>query len=665
MSVAAENNDDAFMRLSDENRRIISAMSAKTNLNGVVGGYCEDGFPIYFADNSFVFMLGYDSYDDFSESIGRLADTVYSDDRERIENEINTYRNSGTEFITACRMSKKDGSYFWVKCNGAFTEAEDGRTAVVAVCTDITETMNVREELTNRNDFLIRQSQELKFINNDMPAGYYRCSPEPGYPFLFVSDIFLEMLGYTREELEELFDNSFLNMVYPDDRIIAENKFKDSENGGDFQVEYRMISKNGSIWVIDQKRIIENEQWRFFRGVIVDVTEIVELRNRIQLLIQYTPQDIVILNVKNGDVYFNVLANGLSRGYGVSAADFERELNSGAYYSRIDRFTEKQLRIQYDEALKNHTGYSRTFSMNNHIGKRVILHLDVSYIGEDNGCISYLCICNDVTDDKKKDKEIAITNKKLEMTLSLAGINSWEWNIEKHTLTITGTADDKVIERISGKRKTNPVVIDNFPLCFMKYDIIPQEYKQMLASFVQKAESETREFTVTFEMPFITVDNELIWLNINGKTICDSNGRAICVIGSYNNVTNGVQMRKRSNRDKKLFEIFKKVSSYKMQANLSKNAVYGSDGEKLDKSYDEFIKDFCRLNVHPDYHNAFSEFTDREVLIDEYAGKDIVRKTEYISTAADINSRIRLSVYISKPEQNGDIMGFFFSNTVN
>ena len=42
---------------------------------------------------------------------------------------------------------------------------------------------------------------------NQISGGYHRCSLEEGHPFLYISDRFLSILGWTREEIKTIFDN--------------------------------------------------------------------------------------------------------------------------------------------------------------------------------------------------------------------------------------------------------------------------------------------------------------------------------------------------------------------------------------------------------------------------------------------------------------------------
>ena len=44
---------------------------------------------------------------------------------------------------------------------------------------------------------------------------------EEGHPFIYISDRFLAILGWTREEIKTEFHNKFDNMLHPDDRHLS------------------------------------------------------------------------------------------------------------------------------------------------------------------------------------------------------------------------------------------------------------------------------------------------------------------------------------------------------------------------------------------------------------------------------------------------------------
>ena len=148
-------------------------------------------------------LLGYDSYDELSKAIGGLVlNTIHPDDREQVAKDIGSEYYAGLEYTTTYRMPKKDGTWFWTLDKGKVVRAEDGRLAIVSACTDISETMFVQQQLSERNAALLRQNQELHFMYNDMPGGYHRCAKSPGFPFIYISNRFLGIFGYTRQEIK-------------------------------------------------------------------------------------------------------------------------------------------------------------------------------------------------------------------------------------------------------------------------------------------------------------------------------------------------------------------------------------------------------------------------------------------------------------------------------
>ena len=118
----------------------------------------------------------------------------------------------------------------------------------------------------------------MKIIDNDLTiqevcgriGGYHRCSLEDGYPFLYVSLKFLEMLGWSKEEIETRFDNKFMNMVHPEDRDVDL-----------FNSVFRLLGKDGYHYVSES---IEIEGDSILHGHISDVTEFIREKEQNNIL---------------------------------------------------------------------------------------------------------------------------------------------------------------------------------------------------------------------------------------------------------------------------------------------------------------------------------------------------------------------------------------------
>lgn len=106
--------------------------------------------------------------------------------------------------------------------------------------------------------------------------GYYRCSNKEGYPFLFMSDDFLNTLHWTQKEIETEFDNKLVNMLHPEDRRRLEKNRDSLKNpykvGSCQNVIFRLKGKDGYHWVSDSYSALKQDSAPFFQGNITDVT---------------------------------------------------------------------------------------------------------------------------------------------------------------------------------------------------------------------------------------------------------------------------------------------------------------------------------------------------------------------------------------------------------
>ncbi len=243
---------------------------------GTIGGYCEEGFPIYYANDKMAHMLGYTDVDDLITGIhGLVANTIHPDDLDRVGHELNDGGfYEGMTYKITYRMPKKDGSYIWTVDKGKVVSAEDGRLAIISVCNDMTEFLDHHAELE-------RMNQLSKSTIENMPGGYHRCAAEEGYPFLYVSDRFLDMFGWTRDEIKTEFDNKFINMLHPKDREEAEDYvglLNREEEEVVFDAIYRMRAKTGYIWVSDATSLVTAGENIFYQGTLTNITEFVEGR---------------------------------------------------------------------------------------------------------------------------------------------------------------------------------------------------------------------------------------------------------------------------------------------------------------------------------------------------------------------------------------------------
>ena len=245
---------------------------------GLIGGYCEDEFPVCYANEEMARMLGYDAVEELIEAIdGKVINTIHPDDREQVIKDIGDEYYEGLTYETTYRMPRKDGSCFWTVDKGKVVQTEDGKLAIISACYDMTSFVERHKKLEEKN--MLSQAT----IDN-IPGGYHRCSLEEGHPFLYISNRFLAILGWTREEIRTIFDNKFDNMLHPDDRNLSSDyvaRILDTRGHGSEKDQiYRLLGKDGYHWVTDATTLVKSGNQTFFQGNITDFTDFVKAKEK-------------------------------------------------------------------------------------------------------------------------------------------------------------------------------------------------------------------------------------------------------------------------------------------------------------------------------------------------------------------------------------------------
>ena len=121
----------------------------------------------------------------------------------------------------------------------------------------------------------------------NVPGGFHCCAedPENGYPFVYISDRFLEILGWEREEFAAKFNNRYTALLHPDD-LAAGLRYRNAENSGAYAQEgdsiFRLLGKNGYRWVSSAANRIVWHGDGYIVATVTDITPYMELREKLE-----------------------------------------------------------------------------------------------------------------------------------------------------------------------------------------------------------------------------------------------------------------------------------------------------------------------------------------------------------------------------------------------
>ena len=113
---------------------------------------------------------------------------------------------------------------------------------------------------------IFRTRREVEGVNQERdsmadisPGGIVKCTRDD-FRMLYINQGCLELAGYSREELEDRFQNVFLGVVYPEDRdrLTALMRECGSEP---LQCEYRIVTRSGEVrWILHRMRLAAEQR---------------------------------------------------------------------------------------------------------------------------------------------------------------------------------------------------------------------------------------------------------------------------------------------------------------------------------------------------------------------------------------------------------------------
>lgn len=209
-------------------------------------------------------MFGFDSTEEF---LGATVDDIHADATERKRLRALALQH-GQLVAEPMKMRQKDGSHFWVRGTGTINRVENGVPRDVSLLLeDITERMLAEQKLIEQEELY-----RSLFEGSVDGIGFV---DEQGW-FVDCNQAFLDMLGYTRDELRTM----DFYQITPEKwhewerKEIVERRLKPFGFTGTYEKEY--IRKDGTVFPVELTSYrLDGTDTRptMFWGVARDITE--------------------------------------------------------------------------------------------------------------------------------------------------------------------------------------------------------------------------------------------------------------------------------------------------------------------------------------------------------------------------------------------------------
>ncbi len=300
------------IREESQVQSLIAELGAAQGQECIVGGYCREGYPLFYVNEQMVEMLGYSNLEELADATdGLLINVIHPDDREQVLKDVGSNHVAGQSLEIVCRVPRKNGSWIWMVVRGKVITCDNGELGFVCVCMNMTSVFVRQDRLRAQYEELERKDIMSNTMMDNMPSGYHRCEAKEGCPFIFIGRHFEELVGWTSEEIQTEFDNKYSNLVWPEDidkMSTYDNMLKMRGHGNAYDTSiYRMKRKGGGYrWVLDSTMFVDMGEESFFQATLADITDFIEGMNDRQSRLEEALVRLEAANKAKSAFLFNV-----------------------------------------------------------------------------------------------------------------------------------------------------------------------------------------------------------------------------------------------------------------------------------------------------------------------------------------------------------------------
>lgn len=134
--------------------QLVFDIISKSMPGGIVIGYAEEGYPLYYANDRYLELLGYSSYEEYyKEADGLGIKHIHSDDLDMVNKQIMESYSTDTQFGIEYRIRHKDGHYISVYDIGKKMIMPNGKEVIICVLYDMTEDVRMKEILIHESSY--------------------------------------------------------------------------------------------------------------------------------------------------------------------------------------------------------------------------------------------------------------------------------------------------------------------------------------------------------------------------------------------------------------------------------------------------------------------------------------------------------------------------------
>jgi diguanylate cyclase (GGDEF)-like protein/PAS domain S-box-containing protein len=463
--------------------------------------------------------------------------------------------------------------------------------------------MNKKTSRSNKVSKTRGKKDSIEFHNlvDTMPVMIYAAEPFPPYSPMFVSSAF-EAFGYPLEKWRESAD-LWIRALHADDRErVLEETAEALENGGETDLEYRIVAENGDVfWVRDRGCFLRDENGNLicWQGVIIDITDRKEgekcLRDsekRYRQLFEKNHAVKLLVDAETGEI---VEANPAAcRFYGYTLEEFKTK-----NICEINTLSPAEIALEMKRAINEECNYF-TFRHRLASGEIRDVELRSSPLFDNNRKLLYSNVY-DITERKQAEKAVRENEARYRDLFENANDLIYIHDLEGNFISVNNVA-----ERVFGYPREDALKM-NF-----KQIIAPEHLKlarQQLSAKIKGIKQ------ATYEVDCLTKDGRRITVEINSRPIL-KDGKPVAVQGIARDVTERRMAQKQlKEREEQYRDLFENANDLIYTHDLKGNFTSLNRAGETITGYrrEEALKMNINQVVAPDYLEAARQMINQKI----------------------------------------------------
>lgn len=204
----------------------------------------DEAFTFLTCNEGYRRILGYTMREMEEKFSNKALGFVHPDDAKWVNADIRNQLGQGDVVLIEFRVVRSDGRAIWITGTGNVVRSTGGNPSLIVVIIE-------NDKKISDNFLLEKECSMFRKIIKELPVGVKCLRDDECFTIEYLSPAYLSIIGFTKKEIYEQFDNKYINIIYEEDRKrVVESIAVQKQKGDTVTVRYRACCKNNNlIWV--------------------------------------------------------------------------------------------------------------------------------------------------------------------------------------------------------------------------------------------------------------------------------------------------------------------------------------------------------------------------------------------------------------------------------